>query len=161
MDRRTLYGLLRGLAKRAGIGKRSNPHWFRHSRISIAFVNREADLATISVWFWGMPVTPMANRYSHFAGLDSRIAPAAAVDDLKPVPALPVPPMLATQRQVGELADEVRRLRFGFQVMVSRWAADHGVAPGAELTVHIDEATGEVSIKPVPRPAGSMDEPQT
>lgn len=152
IDRRTLCGCINGLVRRAGLVKRHNPHWFRHSRISVAFANREADIATICTWFWGIPVTPMANRYSHYAGLNLKIGEAMPVD-LAPVPLMPVPPMVATQRQVGELTDEVRRLREsygslerGFAIMMSKWATDRGLAPGTKLNVEVDDKTGDVTI---------------
>lgn len=156
IDRRTLYGCINGLVRRAGITKKHNPHWFRHSRISVAFANREADIATICVWFWGVPVTPMANLYSHFAGLNLKIGEAMPVD-LKPVPLMPVPPMVATQRQVGALTDELRELRMRYtamersvQVLASKLALEKGIPPGTEVTVKIP-ATGrpvsEVSIE--------------
>jgi integrase len=109
IDRRTAKDFLPSVARRAGVSKKHNPHWFRHSRISMAFVNREADLGTICTWFWGIPVTPMANLYSHFQGLDAKIGPPADVE-LKAVPALPVPPIVATQAQVADLTAKLEQI---------------------------------------------------
>jgi hypothetical protein len=102
----------------------------------------------------------MLSRYNHYVGLEMPLG-EPTVRKLADVPALPTPPIVATQAQVGELADEVRRLRFGFQIMVSRYAAEKGIAPGSALAVHIDETTGEITIKPAPSPAESKDEGQT
>lgn len=152
LDRRTVRDLLGVLCKRAGITKRHNPHWFRHSRISVAFANREADLATMCVWFWGIPVSPMANKYSHFQGLsDTRIAPAPFIE-LESIPLQPTPPIIATSRQVGELTDELRELRARYaameravRVMGSKLALDLGIPPGTELTVRIPPSGRPVS----------------
>jgi integrase len=110
LDTRTIKDFMVRLAKRAGITKRVNPHWWRHSRISMAFVNKESDLATICTWFWGIPVTPMANLYSHFQGLDAKIGPPSDVE-MKPVPALPIPPMVATHAQLVTLQAELERMQ--------------------------------------------------
>jgi hypothetical protein len=122
------------LAKRAGITKRRNPHWFRHSRISTAFVNKESDLATISIWFWGIPVTPMANLYSHFQGLDAKIGPPNDVE-MKPVPALPIPPMVATHAQLVTLQAELERMQ------AELYDAKSTIARNA-LLKEVDEAGG-------------------
>jgi integrase len=165
VDKRTTGELLRNVGKRAGIRKKLNHHWFRHSRISMAFANREADLATLCVWFWGVPVTPMANRYSHFQGLDAKIAEAKPME-LEAVPALPVPPMVATQRQMGELTDELRELRTRYvamersvRVLASKLALDAGIPPGTELTVRIPSSgrpVSEVEIEEKKEDSGSQ-----
>src|SRR3989442_2922752 len=62
----TINHLLHALGKKAGISKKMNAHWWRHSRISLAVARREADIGTICIWFWGVPSTPMINRYNHF-----------------------------------------------------------------------------------------------
>jgi integrase len=98
----TINSLLHGLAKKAGVSKRGNAHWYRHSRISLAFARKEGDLGTICIWFWGVPVTPMANRYSHFQGLETSIEGPKPIE-LPPVPALPVPLISQTRKQVAEL----------------------------------------------------------
>jgi site-specific recombinase XerD len=99
---KTVGEMLHGLAKKTGLLKKVNAHWFRHSRISAAFANRESDPATMCTWFWGRPVTPMANRYSHFQGLEGGVAPAADVP-MPEVPELPQSPMAATVEQVKAL----------------------------------------------------------
>jgi integrase len=104
----TVNTLLHGLGKKAGIAKPMNAHWWRHSRISIAFAGREADLGTICIWFWGVPVTPMANLYSHFQGLDASIETPRPVE-LRAVPAFPVPLISQTRQHVAELEVKLER----------------------------------------------------
>ena len=106
----TISQLLHGLAKKAGIAKQVNAHWWRHSRISLAFARKEGDLGTICGWFWGVPVTPMANTYSHFQGLELTIETPKPIE-LPPVPALPVPLISQTRKEVSALTVEMESMR--------------------------------------------------
>lgn len=146
LDTRTIKDFMNRLAKRAGVTKRRNPHWFRHSRISMAFVNKESDLATICTWFWGLPVTPMANLYSHFQGLDAKIEPAKEYAP-KSLPALPIPPMIATQAQIGSLTAAMEGMREELEKFRSeaREKAEHDRQVQANLVKTLIEAGyGEV-----------------
>ena len=105
----TINALLHALAKKAGITKQVNAHWWRHSRISLAFACHEADLGTICTWFWGIPVTPMANRYSHYSGLEMTIETPKPVE-LRAVPALPVSMTFQTRKDVIDLTAKVEQL---------------------------------------------------
>lgn len=122
----TINQLLHSLGKKAGISKRINAHWWRHSRISLAFARREADLGTICIWFWGVPVTPMANLYSHFQGLDMTIESPKPIE-LPPVPALPVPLISQTQKQVADLTARLERIERGTDMWLKARAKALGV----------------------------------
>lgn len=161
----TVADMLRSVAKKAGVTKRVSPHMLRHARISWGVLNKE-DLATLCTRIWGVAFSAQINRYSHYRGLEGVTADAPAHLTMPAVPALPVPPVLSTQKKVGELTDEVRQLREsyatlerGFRTLLSKWATDKGVAPGTRVDVEVNDATGEVEIT-VPKPAGSKDEPQ-
>jgi len=104
----TVNILLHSLARKAGIEKATNAHAFRHARISWAVINGEDPLKA-SIAFWGKPVSSMWNRYAHVSGLEMAIESPKDIE-LPDVPALPVPPILATQAQVGELTAKVERL---------------------------------------------------
>jgi integrase len=159
VNEKTVGTTLVGLARRAHVSKPVNPHAFRHARVTWGVI-RDENAVKLCIAVWGKADTSMLSRYNHYVGLEMPLG-EPTVRKLADVPALPTPPIVATQAQVGELADEVRRLRFGFQIMVSRYAAEKGIAPGSALAVHIDETTGEITIKPAPSPAESKDEGQT
>jgi hypothetical protein len=69
--------------------------------VTWGIINRE-DTAILSVGIWGKPVSSMLNTYSAFSGLDMKLDDPVA-RELPDVPALPVPPVLSTQKQVVEL----------------------------------------------------------
>ena len=77
VDRTTVEQLLSGkygqggLKEKAGITKKCNPHQFRHQRVTLGVMRKE-DTAQLCIGIWGIPVTPMLNRYAHFAGLDDK-----------------------------------------------------------------------------------------
>jgi len=103
----TTLALLQGLKAKAGIAKAVNHHWFRHSRISWAFINREGDLGRICQWFWGKPVTPMANLYSHFSGLETELGAPTYVE-LPSVPAMPTD-AVDLRAEMKAMREEVRQ----------------------------------------------------
>jgi integrase len=151
LDTRTIKDFLNRLAKRAGITKKHNPHWFRHSRISMAFVNRESDLGILCTYFWGIPVTPMANLYSHFQGLDTKIEPAKDIE-MKPVPALPIPPIVATQAQVAALTAKLEMI----ERRADEWLRLRARILGLETALDA-VLTPEESPDPEERAAGARD----
>jgi integrase len=91
----------RGLARKAGITKAVNPHAFRHARVTWGVMNGE-DLARLSLAIWGKAVSAMLNRYNHYAGLEATLAGPTEIE-MKNVPAMPVPPVLATTARVQQL----------------------------------------------------------
>jgi integrase len=101
VDDGTIRTLLISLRKKTGITKDTNPHAFRHARVTWGIINKE-DTAILSVEIWGKPVSSMLNTYSAFSGLDMKLDDPVA-RELPDVPALPVPPVLSTQKQVAEL----------------------------------------------------------
>ena len=56
--------LLRNAAKRCGIKKRVNPHWFRHSALTY-FANNKNYNEQLLMWRAGWTSTAMARRYIH------------------------------------------------------------------------------------------------
>jgi len=148
----TINTLLHALGKKAGVSKKMNAHWFRHSRISLAVARREADIATICIWFWGVPSTPMINRYNHFKGLEITIEDAKPIE-LPPVPAMPVPLIARTNMRVGELQAEMNELRERYAALARAFelmsrvklsaATGRGIPPGTPFTVKIQDADDE------------------
>ena len=114
---------------------------------NVVVVSRlESDLATICTWFWGIPVTPMANLYSHFQGLDAKIEPAKEYAP-KSLPALPIPPMIATQAQLGPLTATVEAMRDELEAFrrEAREKAEHDALVRENLIkTIIDAGYGEV-----------------
>src|SRR2546430_5906325 len=109
VDDGTVRTVLQSLRKKAGITKETNPHAFRHARVTWGIINKE-DTAILSVGIWGKPVSSMMKTYSAFSGLDMKLGNPVA-RELPDVPALPVPPVLSTQKQVAELMTEMERMR--------------------------------------------------
>ena len=101
--------MLKGLRRKAGITKKCNPHWFRHSRITWGVVNKE-DVATLSTQIWGIPNSPELNEYSHYSGLDTSIGVPVEID-LPDVPAFPVVPMQANQKHVAAMLVEMESVK--------------------------------------------------
>src|SRR5207247_3706390 len=86
--------MLASLGRKAGVTKATNPHWFRHSRVSWGIVNKE-DIATLSTQIWGDIGSPELKTYSHYTGLDTSIGMPQEIE-LPDVPAFPVVPIVAT-----------------------------------------------------------------
>ena len=103
----TMRTLLEGLEEKSGIKKPANPHAFRHARVTWGIINKE-DTATLCVGIWGKPVSSMLNTYSAFSGLDMKIGEPAD-REMPAVPALPVPPVLSTQKQVADLTAKLEK----------------------------------------------------
>jgi len=68
MDHRSVYEMLRKLAKKAGLRKHINPHLFRHSRATVlAGKLTEAQMKEYFGWVQG---SEMASTYVHLSGRD-------------------------------------------------------------------------------------------
>jgi len=123
----TVNVLLEGLRRKAGVEKRANAHALRHARVTWGMMNHE-NAAALSQAIWGRPVSAMLNRYSHFSGKESEPVGAERVE-LPDVPALPVPPVLATGKHVAELQVEVEDLRAQYDELIRAldFAIDRGM----------------------------------
>jgi hypothetical protein len=118
----TVSEILVSLSRKAGVKKDTNPHAFRHARITWGVINEE-NTAKLCIGIWGKPSSQMLNHYTHFAGLDTKIGSPRELE-LPSVPALPVPLMLQTQKQVSELTAEMERMKelFRRQTDFYEWA---------------------------------------
>ncbi|VVC03100.1 Tyrosine recombinase XerA [Candidatus Bilamarchaeum dharawalense] len=67
-DHRSIYVLLKGLAKKAGINKRIYPHLFRHSRAT-ALAGKLTEFQLKDYFGW-VPGSDMASVYVHLSGRD-------------------------------------------------------------------------------------------
>jgi integrase len=113
--------LLRGLKEKAHLKKDTNPHAFRHARVTWGIINEE-NTAKLSIGIWGKPSSNQINRYVHFAGLDTKIVAPEEIE-LPDVPALPVPPIISTQAHVSDLQTKLERLE-GFARSIEEWEPD-------------------------------------
>jgi hypothetical protein len=110
----TVGQLLKDLARRAGIKKAVNPHHMRHSRITWSRIRGPyyLELGDACLAFWGKPLSTMINKYSHFDGLDTTMGEPKDLA-LPDVPAMPVPAIVATAKQVGELTARLEAIERG------------------------------------------------
>jgi integrase len=99
-----------GLKLKAGITKKTNPHQFRHHRVTLGVMRKE-DTAQLCIGIWGVPVTPMLNRYAHFAGLDDPEWTGEVKVDLPEVPDLPQPAVDRATMRLAQLEREMAEFR--------------------------------------------------
>lgn len=107
--------MLKRVARKAGITKATNPHWFRHSRATWGVVNKE-NPTTLSSQIWGIPNSPELNKYSHYTGLETTIGAPTEIE-LPEVPAFPIVPVKATQTEVARLQAMVEKMATQQQVL--------------------------------------------
>ena len=100
--------MIKGIAKKAGVTKATNPHSFRHARVTWGIIAKE-DLATLCIGIWGKPTSNQLNRYAHFSGIDTTIETREI--EMADVPAMPVPPVLATTKEVQSLREQIAEVR--------------------------------------------------
>jgi hypothetical protein len=106
LNDKTLREMLPSIARKAGVSKKVNPREFRNARATWAAINKE-DTTTICTQLWGVPITPMWNRYSRFRGLDMTIGEPVA-REMPDVPALPE----VRTRNLVDLDDPVVKEKF-------------------------------------------------
>ncbi len=122
-------GRSEGLVKRAEIdpAKKTSPHGFRHFRATLGIMRHE-NFEALCIGLWGVPNTPMINRYNHFRGLSEegwgghgRIAVSLA-----DAPAFPRPAVDGMALRIADLERRVEQLTSTFNELKDQMMG-HGV----------------------------------